>query len=308
MMRWPLDKQIKNIRGSLKESVRLESLTWLKVGGPADWLFTPLDADDLQNFLRQCPEDIPITLLGAGSNMLVRDGGIDGVVINMCTHMNKISHEDGIICAQTGCSDSEVARYAAKAGLAGLEFMVTIPGSIGGGLIMNAGCYGREFKDVLIDAQGFTRNGEPIFTTAQDLQMAYRHTHVPQGWIFTSARFQTRPDRAEQIRTTMKEMIASRAASQPVGVRTGGSTFANPDGSKAWQEIDAAGCRGWQRGDAVISDKHCNFLINKGQASATDLETLAEDVRKAVLANSGVELRWEIKRIGRTDGGDDERA
>ena len=240
--------------------------------------------------------------LGAGSNTLVRDGGVKGVVIHLAKHINVLSHKTGELRAEAGCSDAEAARYAAKAGLTGLEFMVTIPGTIGGGLIMNAGCYGKEFKDVLIRAEGFQRDGTPFSITPEDIEMRYRNTSVPEGWIFTAATFEVADSEGKDIRGRMKEMIAARADSQPVGVRTGGSTFANPDGAKAWQIIDAAGCRGLQRGDASISEKHCNFLINKGNASADDLEQLGEQVRDAVETNSGIRLRWEIKRIGRKGG------
>ena len=299
-----LDKLIHNLRGELVRAEPLAKMTWLRVGGPADWLFAPADAADLQNFLRQCPADIPVMALGAGSNTLVRDGGVEGVVIHLSKHLNTIRHEANTLIAQAGCADAEVARYAARHALTGLEFMVTIPGTIGGGLVMNAGCYGTEFRDVLINAHGLARDGTEFEVSAEKLQMAYRHTIVPEGWIFTHASFAVQPGDSQAIRATMKEMIAARADSQPVGVRTGGSTFANPDGSKAWQEIDAAGCRGWQRGEAYISDKHCNFLINKGGARAQDLEQLGEDVRDAVEARSGIRLRWEIRRIGRKGGED----
>jgi len=302
-----LDRMIDGIRGKLSPGAGLDKLTWLRVGGAADWLFTPADNDDLQTFLTQCPADIPVSMIGAGSNLLVRDGGIAGVVIHSTAHLNTVSHSGSVVTAGAGCADADLARYAQKAGLGGLEFMVTIPGSIGGGIIMNAGCYGREFKDVLIAADGFKRDGTPFSVSADELQMDYRRTLVPEGWFFTTARFHTEPDDPAAIRARMKEMIASRADSQPIGVRTGGSTFANPHGAKAWQIIDAAGCRGWQRGDARISDKHCNFLINEGGASAADLEQLGEDVRAAVRANSGIELRWEIKRIGRRTGDMHER-
>ena len=301
-MSYRLEEQIKGLRGTLTKAAPLAKLTWLRVGGIADWLFTPADADDLQNFLHQCPNDIPVMPLGAGSNTLVRDGGVEGVVIHLAKHINGLSHKTGELRAEAGCSDAEVARYAAKAGLTGLEFMVTIPGTIGGGLIMNAGCYGKEFKDVLIRAEGFQRDGTPFSITPEDIEMRYRNTSVPEGWIFTAATFAVADSEGEDIRGRMKEMIAARADSQPVGVRTGGSTVANPDGTKAWQIIDAAGCRGLQRGDASISEKHCNFLINKGNASADDLEQLGEQVRDAVETNSGIRLRWEIKRIGRKGG------
>ena len=287
------------VNGQLQPMAELAGLTWMRVGGPADWLFTPADISDLQNFLRQCPEDVPITCLGAGSNSLIRDGGMDGIVIHLAAHLTKITHTDNEIYAEAGCADSEVARYAAKQNLTGLEFLVSIPGTIGGGIVMNAGCYGTEFKDVLIEAEGLTRQGEQVNFSAADLQLSYRRSQLPADIILTSARFRAEPGDNAVIRQTMKQMLANRAASQPVGVRTGGSTFANPDGGKAWQQIDAAGCRGLQRGGASVSEKHCNFLINQGTATAADIEELGEEVRAAVAAHSGTELRWEIRRMGR---------
>lgn len=290
----------KGLKGAFVPMADLAGLTWMRVGGPADWLFSPADIADLQTFLTQCPPDVPLTCLGAGSNSLIRDGGIDGVVLHLSAHLNGIEHEDAVIRAEAGCADSKVARYAAKAGIGGLEFLVSIPGTIGGGIIMNAGCYGSEFKDVLIDAEGLTRSGEPVLLTPENLQLSYRHSHIPQDVIITVARLRGQPKNQADIRANMKKMLAKRAASQPIGVRTGGSTFANPNGGKAWQQIDAAGCRGMQRGGASISEKHCNFLINRGNATAADIEQLGEDVRAAVAAHSGTELRWEIRRMGRS--------
>ncbi|EHI47727.1 UDP-N-acetylenolpyruvoylglucosamine reductase [SAR116 cluster alpha proteobacterium HIMB100] len=287
------------VNGQLQPMAELAGLTWMRVGGPADWLFTPADISDLQNFLRQCPEDVPITCLGAGSNSLIRDGGMDGIVIHLAAHLTKITHTDNEIYAEAGCADSEVARYAAKQNLTGLEFLVSIPGTIGGGIVMNAGCYGTEFKDVLIEGEGLTHQGEQVNFSAADLQLSYRRSQLPADIILTSARFRAEPGDNAVIRQTMKQMLANRAASQPVGVRTGGSTFANPDGGKAWQQIDAAGCRGLQRGGASVSEKHCNFLINQGTATAADIEELGEEVRAAVAAHSGTKLRWEIRRMGR---------
>ena len=287
------------LKGTFLPMAELAGLTWMRVGGPADWLFSPVDITDLQTFLKQCPADVPLTSLGAGSNSLIRDGGIAGVVIHLSAHMNRIEHDDMIIRAEAGAADSEVARYAAKAGVSGLEFLVSIPGTIGGGVIMNAGCYGTEFKDVLIDAEGLTRSGEPVLLTLDELHLSYRRSQVPDDVIITAARLQGRPADKIEIRASMKQMLSNRATSQPIGVRTGGSTFANPDGGKAWQQIDAAGCRGMRRGGASVSEKHCNFLINQGSATASDIEQLGEDVRAAVAAHSGTELRWEIKRMGR---------
>ena len=287
------------LKGAFLPMAELAGLTWMRVGGPADLLFSPEDSRDLQTFLKQCPADVPLTCLGAGSNSLIRDGGIAGIVIHLSAYLTRIEHDDMIIRAEAGCADSEVARYAAKAGVGGLEFLVSIPGTIGGGIIMNAGCYGKEFKDVLIDAEGLTRSGEPVVLTPEDLQLSYRRSQVPEDVIITAARLKGQPADQTEIRAIMKHMLSSRAASQPVGVYTGGSTFANPDGGKAWQQIDAAGCRGMQRGDASVSEKHCNFLINQGSATAADIEQLGEDVRAAVAAHSGIELRWEIRRMGR---------
>ena len=288
-----------NLKGAFLPMAELAGLTWMRVGGPADWLFSPKDSKDLQTFLKQCPTNVPLTCLGAGSNSLIRDGGIAGVVIHLSAHLTRIEHNYTIIRAEAGCADSEVARYAAKAAVGGLEFLVSIPGTIGGGVIMNAGCYGTEFKDVLIDAEGLTRDGKKVLLTPEDLQLSYRHSQVPEDIIITAVRLQGQSADQTEIKARMKQMLSSRAASQPVGVRTGGSTFANPDGGKAWQQIDAAGCRGMQRGGARVSDKHCNFLINQGNATAADIEQLGEDVRAAVAAHSGTQLRWEIRRMGR---------
>ena len=306
-MTWALDKHITGLRGSLTALAPLSALTWLKVGGPADWLFCPRDEEDLRHFLIQCPRDMPLTFLGAGSNMLVRDGGIGGTVIHLTPHLNAHSHVGTHITAQAGCSDAVLARYAAAQGLSGLEFMVTIPGTIGGGLIMNAGCYGKEFKDVLICAEGFDREGKRFCVKPDEIGMGYRHSAVPPDWIFTSAVFATDFDDQPAIRARMKAMLTSRAETQPIGARTGGSTFANPDNGpadgKAWQAIEAAGCRDMRKGGASLSPKHCNFLINDGTATAAELEGLGEEVRTAVARHAGVDLRWEIKRIGRKNKG-----
>ena len=292
-------KTFSGLKGAFMPMAKLAGLTWMRVGGPADWLFSPEDFADLQTFLKQCPPDVPLTCLGAGSNSLIRDGGIAGVVIHLSAHLTRIGHDDTVIRAEAGCADSEVARYAAKAGVGGLEFLVSIPGSIGGGIIMNAGCYGTEFKDVLIDVEGLTRSGEPVKLSPKDLQLCYRRSQIPEDFVITAARLQGKQANQVEIRASMRQMLSNRAASQPVGVRTGGSTFANPDGGKAWQQIDAAGCRGMQRGGAIVSEKHCNFLINQGNATAADIEMLGEDIRAAVAAHSGTELRWEIRRMGR---------
>jgi UDP-N-acetylmuramate dehydrogenase len=288
------------LRGKLTAGAELAGLTWLRAGGPADWLFEPADLADLQTFLACCPAAMPITVLGAGSNVLVRDGGLDGAVIRLSGELADIRHEGDVVTAGAGARDMDVARYAAEAGLDGLAFLIGIPGTIGGGLRMNAGAYGREFCDIVISASALTRQGELIEASVPEMQMSYRRSGVPEDWIFVSARLQARPGDRAEIRARMKEMIASRGASQPVGARTGGSTFANPEGGKAWQVIEAAGCRGLRIGGALMSEKHCNFMINDGSATAADLEQLGETVRQKVRDQCGTELRWEIRRLGRT--------
>jgi UDP-N-acetylmuramate dehydrogenase len=293
-----LISRLPEVRGDYAVQDAMSSHTWFGVGGPADVIFSPRDEADLSHFLANCDDDIPILPIGAGSNLLVRDGGVSGVIVKLTDHMNHIHHDGTVVTAQTGALDAEVARYAAKAGLTGLEFLIGIPGTVGGGLRMNAGAYGSEFKDITMIANGFDRAGKPISATPAEMGMAYRHSDAPSDWIFTSASMQATPGDTAKIRTRMKEIVASRGDAQPRGVRTGGSTFANPDGGKAWQEIDRAGCRGLSVGAAQVSEKHCNFLINKGGATAEDIETLGETVRARVLASGGPELRWEIRRIG----------
>ena len=292
--------RLPEVRGDYAIQDTMSSHTWFGVGGPADVIFSPLDEDDLSYFLAHCDSDIPILPIGAGSNLLVRDGGVSGVIIKLTDHMKHIHHEDTVVTAQTGALDAEVARYASKAGLAGLEFLIGIPGTVGGGLRMNAGAYGCEFKDITTIAHGFDRAGNSISASPDEMGMAYRHSDAPADWIFTSASMQATIGDNSEIRARMKEIVASRGDAQPRGVRTGGSTFANPDGGKAWQEIDRAGCRGLSVGAAQVSEKHCNFLINNGGATAEDIETLGETVRARVLASGGPDLRWEIRRIGRS--------
>jgi UDP-N-acetylmuramate dehydrogenase len=292
--------RLPDIRGTYAEQAPMARLTWFGVGGPADVIFHPADSDDLAAFLAQCPADVPILAVGAGSNLLVRDGGVAGVVIKLAGNLTAISHHADVLTAETGALDADVARYAAKAGLAGLEFLIGIPGSVGGGLRMNAGAYGSEFKDIVIKAHGFDRQGNAISATPAEMGMAYRHSDAPCDWIFTSASLRTSPGETAAIKARMKEIVASRGDAQPRGVRTGGSTFANPEGGKAWQEIERAGCRGLIIGGAQVSEKHCNFLINNGGATASDIETLGETVRARVASGGGPDLRWEIRRVGRT--------
>ena len=291
--------RLPQVRGTYQPAAEMAQHTWFGVGGPADILFCPLDENDLATFLVGCPIDIPVTVIGAGSNLLVRDGGVSGVVVKMNAHLTSIQHSGTQIVAKTGATDAEVARYAQKAGISGLEFLIGIPGTIGGGLRMNAGAYGSEFKDVTLHATGFDRQSNPVLATPAEMGMAYRHSEAPVDWIFTTAILKGHTDDPAAIKSRMREIVANRGDAQPRGVRTGGSTFANPDGGKAWQEIDKAGCRGMQIGAARVSDKHCNFLINTGGASAFDIETLGETVRQRVQENGGPNLRWEIQRIGK---------
>lgn len=293
-----LERLFASLSGSAQPAQHLSELTWLGVGGPADWVYSPASTEELQQFLAECPHDIPLRVLGAGSNTLARDGGVEGVVIRLSDGFNQVRQDGDDIIAGAGATDGDVARFAARNGRAGLSFMIGIPGTVGGGLRMNAGCYGSEFRDVLVSAQAIDRSGTVHEATAEQMQMSYRHSEAPADWIFTSARFATREGEPEALRAEMKQMIANRADAQPVGSRTGGSTFANPEGHKAWQVIDAAGCRGLRVGGAHLSEKHCNFLINDGEASASDLETLGEEIRARVKSHSGIELRWEIRRIG----------
>ena len=290
-----------DIRGDLRANELLAKRTWLGVGGPADLYFEPADEADLAQFLKQSPADMPITIIGAGSNMLVRDGGLEGCVIRLAGALADITEDDDIITAGAGASDADLARFAARHNRAGLGFLVSIPGTIGGGLRMNAGCYGVEFKDVVISARLMDRQGNITEMTPDEMGMAYRHSDVPDDTIFLSTQFATQAGDSAILKAEMKDMLAMRAQTQPQGVRTGGSTFANPDGHKAWQVIDEAGCRGLAIGHARMSDKHCNFMINEGGATASDLERLGETVRARVKQTKEIELRWEIKRLGRPD-------
>lgn len=297
--------QLPTVRGSYKENAPLAPLTWFRVGGAADVLFTPADADDLATFLAGCPQDIPVLVVGVGSNLLVRDGGIEGVVIRLGSGFTLIERVDDTKM-RAGCAvpDIVLAKAALEAGLTGLEFYRGIPGALGGALRMNAGAYGRETKDVLIEAEAVSRKGERITLSNVDFGYSYRHSDVADDLIFTSALFQAGPGDKDEIKARMDEITSSREDSQPIKSRTGGSTFknpggTNPDGPKAWKLIDAAGARGLKRGGAEVSEQHCNFLINTGDATGSDLEGLGEDVRARVKETSGIELQWEIKRVGR---------
>lgn len=289
-------------RGKMIPGALLADQTWFRVGGPAEVLYKPADADDLSYFLAHCPQDVPITVLGLASNTLVRDGGIPGVVIKFSPDFAQIKYEDGALKAGASAVNLNVARAAQAAGLAGLEFLCGIPGTIGGGLRMNAGAYGSEFKDVLRCAHALDRAGNRHVLRVEQMGMGYRQCGVPKDWIFIGAEFEGEPDDPAAIQKRMTEIQEKRAASQPIHEKTGGSTFANPDndpkGRKAWQLIDEAGCRGLKIGHAKVSEKHCNFLINTGLATAADIENLGEEVRRRVKEKTGIELRWEIQRIG----------
>ncbi len=293
-------------RGQILRGERLAPFTWFRVGGPADALFLPADADDLAQFLAQLGPEIPVSVLGVGSNVIVRDGGIEGLVIRLAGRaFGQIEPLEGArIKAGAGALDSMLAKAAAKAGIAGLEFYVGVPGTIGGALTMNAGCYGRETRDVLVEATLMSRSGEAVSIPASEFGFSYRNNDLPPDLIFLDATFQGRPDAPDAIEKRMAQISAKREGSQPIREKTGGSTFKNPtlpsgDKLSAWMLVDEAGLRGRKRGGAAVSDKHANFLINTGEAKAADIEGLGEDIRAAVLAKNGVQLEWEIKRVGR---------
>ncbi|WP_156950656.1 UDP-N-acetylmuramate dehydrogenase [Terasakiella pusilla] len=290
------------VRGRLSANAPLDKVTWFRVGGPAEVMFRPEDADDLALFIKNKPKDVPVTFLGVGSNLLVRDGGIPGVVVRLGRNFAQISVEGDQIIAGAGALDGNVAKVALENSLGGLEFLSGIPGTIGGALRMNAGAYAREIKDVLIDATAISPLGEVKTLSLADLGYSYRHSDLADDWVFLSARLQGRTTDQDAIRAEMQKIQDARGSSQPIRSRTGGSTFANPEGHKAWQLIDQAGCRGLKRGGAQVSEQHCNFLINTGDATADDLEGLGDDVRARVKDTSGVTLRWEIKRIGLRKG------
>ena len=288
------DKFVENIYTGKK----LANFTWFRVGGDAEILYIPEEEISLEKFLKVKPSDCKVFTMGAGSNLLVRDKGIDGVTL-ITSKLKKISiDKDGIITANCGAQDAEVARFARNHCRTGLEFLIGIPGTIGGGVKMNSGAFGNEFKDVLIDVKAINHSGEYKIFTKEDLNMEYRKIGLKEEWIFLSARFKTSVDTENNIQDKMKKIILSRKSAQPIGVRTGGSTFKNPTGKKAWQLIDQAGCRGWKIGDAMISEKHCNFIVNLKNAKANQIEELGQKVKQKVFENSGIQLNWEIERIG----------
>lgn len=299
--RRPMSKlidRLPQVRGQYRENVPLAELTWFRVGGPCEVVFRPADEEDLIDFLSARPMDVPVTAIGVGSNMLVRDGGLPGVVIRFGKPFAGVEAREGQVVAGAGALDVTVAAAAQRAGLTGLEFLSGIPGTIGGALRMNAGAYGSETKDVLISARAIDGLGHGHTLTTAQMGMSYRHSDVPADWIFTSAVFQARMGDPDTIATAMRDIRDAREKTQPRRVPTGGSTFANPEGHKAWQLIDAAGCRGLRIGGAMVSELHCNFLLNAGNATGEDIERLGEEIRRRVFETSGVKLRWEIKRVG----------
>jgi UDP-N-acetylmuramate dehydrogenase len=294
--------RLPKVRGRLTADAPLAQVTWFRVGGPAEVMFRPADIDDLSAFLAAKPADVPVTVIGVASNLLVRDGGIKGVVVRLGRGFVEIETADNIVTAGAGALDFNVALTAREAGIGGLEFLSGIPGTVGGGLRMNAGAYGSEFKDVLESATALDAKGTRHALSLADLHLTYRHSGVPSDRIFVAARFKGVAGDKLAIARRMAEIQEAREQSQPIRAKTGGSTFANPPGHKAWQLIDEAGCRGIRRGGAMISDKHANFLINTGEATAADIEGLGEEVRARVLAKTGITLEWEIKRVGLAGG------
>jgi UDP-N-acetylmuramate dehydrogenase len=293
-----LKAQAPKLRGRLLPNQSLAELTWFRVGGPAQVLFMPEDEDDLAHFLGAIPADIPVTVVGLGSNLIVRDGGVAGVVVRLGRGFNDVTVDGIRVVAGAAVPDVKVARSAQEAGIAGLAFLRGIPGAIGGVLRMNGGAYKGETKDVLVEARAVDRQGRIHTLGNADMHYTYRHCGAPEDFIFTQATFKGAPGDRAAIAAEMDKITESREATQPIKSRTGGSTFKNPPGGKAWQLIDAAGCRGLVVGGAQVSELHCNFLINLGTATAADIETLGETVRKRVKESSGVDLEWEIKRIG----------
>lgn len=292
--------RLPEVRGSLRADVPLAPFTWLRVGGAAEALFMPKDEADLAHFLSATPDDIPVQILGVASNTLVRDGGVKGVVIRLGPAFGNVSTDGVRVIAGAAALDKTVAKKAATAGIAGLEFYAGVPGTIGGALRMNAGCYGSETKDILQNVVALDRTGRRQVMSLEDMHYSYRHCGAAKDLIFTEAVFEGTPDAPPAISSRMDEITAKREGSQPIREKTGGSTFKNPEGHSSWKLIDKAGCRGFRVGGAQMSEQHCNFMINADGATAEDLETLGETVRARVLETQGVDLHWEIRRIGET--------
>jgi UDP-N-acetylmuramate dehydrogenase len=294
-----LGERMPELRGRLLANASLADITWFRVGGPAQVLYTPADEADLAYFLGRLPTELPLVVIGLGSNLLVRDGGVPGVVVRLARGFTQIAVEpENRLRVGTAVPDAKLARAAADAGISGLAFYRGVPGSVGGALRMNAGAHGRETKDALVASRAVDRQGNTHVLPVADMQMSYRHCGVPADWIFTEALFQGSPGEPAEILKEMQEVAEYREANQPIRERTGGSTFKNPAGASAWKLIDAAGCRGLRVGGAKVSEMHCNFLINDRDATAEDIEQLGETVRARVRATSGITLQWEIIRLG----------
>jgi UDP-N-acetylmuramate dehydrogenase len=286
------------VRGTVVREAPLRELVWFRAGGPAEVLFRPADIGDLADFLAARPAGLRVQVIGVGSNLLIRDGGFPGAVVRLPASFGKIETDGTRLRAGAAALDANVAKAAADAGIAGLEFLRGVPGTIGGALRMNAGCYGREIADIFVEARALDGAGNKVTLGKADMSFVYRHTAAPDDLIFVEAVFEGTRDAPEAIKARMEELVANREASQPIRAKTGGSTFKNPPGQKAWQLIEKAGCRGLMQGAAQVSEKHCNFLINTGDATAADIEALGEEVRRRVSQSQGVALEWEIKRIG----------
>jgi UDP-N-acetylmuramate dehydrogenase len=293
-----LVERLPDVRGRYRENADLARSTWFGVGGPVEVMFRPTDAEDLARFLAATPAEVPVTVVGVGSNLLVRDGGVPGVVVRLGRGFARVATLGNEVHAGAAALDGNVAVAARDAGLSGLEFLSGIPGTIGGALRMNAGAWGGEMKDVTVAARAVDRDGTGHYLELEELGFAYRHTAVPEDWIFTATVLAGTLGDAAAIAARMDQIRAHRDASQPLRRRSGGSTFINPPGTSAWELIERAGCRGLRRGGAQVSEKHCNFLLNTGEATAADLEGLGEEVRRRVREATGVTLEWEIRRIG----------
>lgn len=287
------------VRGKITPNAPLAPLVWFKAGGAAEWLFEPADLADLQDFLRDLDPAVPVMALGLGSNLIVRDGGVRGVVVRLGKAFARAERNDAAtLNCGGGASGILVSSTARDTGIAGLEFLRSIPGTVGGFVRMNGGAYGGEVKDILVDCDVVLRSGELVSLPVGELHYTYRHSDLPDGAIVVAARFRGRPGEPEAIQAEMDRISAGREASQPLRSKTGGSTFKNPPGAKAWELVDAAGCRGLTLGGAQVSEKHTNFLINTGTATSAEIESLGEEVRRRVKESAGVELEWEIQRVG----------
>ena len=292
-------QHLPQVRGRYAPHADLKKMVWFQVGGPADVVFKPADVQDLADFLKQLPQEVPVTILGVGSNVLIRDQGIEGVVIKLTRAFTKIKMDGDQVTVGAGALAKTVALEAASHGIADLEFLSGIPGSMGGVVKMNAGAYGSELKDVIVSCSVINRQGQHKKLESKDITFTYRHSSLPEDWIVVETTLRGRSGDKVKIQERLDFIMQERERSQPIRAKTGGSTFKNPPGHSAWKLIDQAGCRGLQKGDAQVSEKHCNFLINTGHATAADLEALGEEVRHKVKKTSDVDLEWEVIRMGR---------